>query len=144
MRDGGSFVGLKRKKQNEWAARIARLKSAHSTGNDKSYLELAGEMHNSAGFVRNSAKDAEKPGARRIPRASSIYICNSVAFDRELRMKRRVHSCTCICVRIHACTKSAWIFQQMSIGDSNALSVCEHAILAHASPQQGRNRAKER
>ncbi|KYM83126.1 hypothetical protein ALC53_06393 [Atta colombica] len=40
-------------------------------------------MYNFAGFVRNSAKDAEKPGARRIPRVSSIYICNSVTFDRK-------------------------------------------------------------
>jgi len=115
--------------------------------NDKSYLELVGEMYNFAGFVRNSAKDAEKPGARRIPRVSSIYICNSVTFDRKYTyMKCRTYPCTCI--RIHTHVKSAWIFQQKSIGgiDSNTCSVGVRARDTHTCTpsQQGRNRAKER
>lgn len=113
--------------------------------NDKSYLELVGEMYNFAGFVRNSAKDAEKPGARRIPRVSSIYICNSVTFDQKCTyMKCRTYPCTCI--RIHMHVKSAWIFQQKSIGDSNTCSVGVRARDTHTCTpsQQGRNRAKER
>ncbi|TGZ40341.1 hypothetical protein DBV15_10533 [Temnothorax longispinosus] len=93
-------------------------------------------MYNPPGFVRNSAKDAEKPGARKDTQGFiDLYLQFSCIRSKAAYKTSNAFTHMYTRIRIHRRTRSAWIFQQKSIGDStttHSVGVREHAILPYA------------